>query len=75
MTFTTIFLIAGVVLLAILSLIAKLAIRWALRLIIVGLILFAMAGAGIFWRWSSHLTTRPEPKQQRVAPRRSASTN
>jgi protein-S-isoprenylcysteine O-methyltransferase Ste14 len=75
MTFTTIFVIAGVVLLAIFFLIAKLAIRWVIRVIIVGVILLAIAGTGIFWAWSSRLTTKPEPRQQRVAPRRSASTN
>ena len=41
MTFTTIFIIAGVVLLFIFFLIAKLAIRWAIRVAIVGVILIA----------------------------------
>ncbi len=75
MTFTTIFLIAGVVLLAIFFLIAKLAIRWVFRLTIVGVILLSIAGAGIFWWWSSRLTTKPEPKQQQTAPRRKVSAN
>ena len=67
MDFTTIFIIAGVVILAIFILIARLAIRWALRLTIVGVILIAILGAGIFWWWSSSLTP-PVPKRQRSAP-------
>jgi hypothetical protein len=68
MDFTTIFIIAGVVILAIFVLIARLAIRWALRLTIVGVILIAILGAGIFWWWSSSLTPNPVPKRQRSAP-------
>jgi hypothetical protein len=71
MDFTTIFIIAGVVLLAIFFLIAKLALRWALRLIIVGVILVAIAGAGIFWWWSNRLTTKPAPAR-RATPTRTA---
>jgi len=67
MDFTTIFIIAGVVILAIFFLIARLAIRWALRLTIVGVILIAILGAGIFWWWSSSLTP-PVPKRQKSAP-------
>ncbi|HAF12455.1 MAG TPA: hypothetical protein DHU55_11200 [Blastocatellia bacterium] len=73
MTFTTIFLIAGIILLAIFFLIAKLAIRWAIRLTIVGAILIAVLGVAAFWWWSSSLTPRPAPKQERTAPRRRAS--
>ncbi len=67
MDFTTIFIIAGVVILAIFFLIARLAIRWALRLTIVGVILIAILGAGVFWWWSSSLTP-PVPKRQKSAP-------
>ncbi|MEK6283094.1 MAG: hypothetical protein AABN95_22280 [Acidobacteriota bacterium] len=70
MDFTTIFIIAGVVLLAIFFLIAKLALRWALRLIIVAVILVAIAGAGGFWWWSSRLTSKPEPGRPRATPTR-----
>lgn len=70
MDFTTIFIIAGVVLLAIFILIAKLALRWALRLVIVGVILIAIAGAGIFWWWSNRLTSRPGQRRPRAAPTR-----
>ncbi|HYJ88541.1 MAG TPA: hypothetical protein VEW46_20915 [Pyrinomonadaceae bacterium] len=72
MDFTTIFIIAGVVLLAIFILIAKLALRWALRLVIVVVILIAIAGAGIFWWWSNQLTSKSEPRRPRAAPTRTA---
>jgi hypothetical protein len=68
MSFTTIFLIAGIVLLAIFFLIARLAIRWAIRLTIVGVVLIALLGAGIFWWWSNRLTSKPP--QPRSAPTR-----
>ena len=58
MTFTTIFIIAGVVLLVIFFLIAKLAIRWAISVAIVGIILVALLGAGGFWWWSNRLAAR-----------------
>ncbi|HEV7746984.1 MAG TPA: hypothetical protein VGO56_18445 [Pyrinomonadaceae bacterium] len=63
MSFTTIFIIAGVVLLAIFVLIAKLAVRWVIRLTIVGVILVALLGAGGFWWWSTRLTTKPRPNR------------
>ncbi len=59
MSFTTIFIIAGVVLLIIFFLIAKLAIRWAIRVAIVGVILVALLGAGGFWWWSNRLIANP----------------
>lgn len=68
MTFTTIFIIAGVVLLAIFILIAKLAIRWALRITIMGVILIAVLGAFGFWSWSNRLTSKPKPRRQTAAP-------
>jgi protein-S-isoprenylcysteine O-methyltransferase Ste14 len=64
MSFTTIFIIAGVVLFFIFILIAKLAIRWVIRVVIVGVILAALLGAGGFWWWSSRLTAKPKPNQQ-----------
>jgi len=75
MSFTTIFIIAGVVLLFIFILIAKLAIRWMIRVAIVGVILVALLGAGGFWWWSNRLTARPKPNRQPAAPsRRSAAS-
>jgi apolipoprotein N-acyltransferase len=67
MSFTTIFIIAGVILLAIFFVIAKLAIRWAIRVAIVGVILVALLGAIGFWWWSSSLTTGPKPNRQPAA--------
>jgi protein-S-isoprenylcysteine O-methyltransferase Ste14 len=67
MSFTTIFVIAGVVILAIFFLVAKLAIRWAIRVAIVGVILIALFGAGGFWWWSSRLTAAPKPTPARRA--------
>jgi len=67
MDFTTIFIIAGVVILAIFVLIARLAVRWVIRLTIVGVILIAILGAGAFWWWSSSVTPQV-PKRQRAVP-------
>jgi cytoskeletal protein RodZ len=72
MSFTTIFIIAGVVLMAIFFLIAKLAIRWAIRVAIVGVILVAVLGAGGFWWWSNRLIAKPKPSRQPSAPSRRA---
>ncbi|HEY2972708.1 MAG TPA: hypothetical protein VGJ48_09365 [Pyrinomonadaceae bacterium] len=75
MSFTTIFLIGGAVLLVIFFLIARLAIRWAIRVAIVGVILVALFGAGGFWWWSSRLTAKPKPTRQPSAPSRRASVH
>jgi protein-S-isoprenylcysteine O-methyltransferase Ste14 len=72
MSFTTIFIIAGIVLLLVFFLIAKLAIRWAIRVTIVGVILVALLGAGGFWWWSNRLTPKPKPNRQTSAPSRRA---
>jgi len=72
MSFTTIFIIAGAVLLVIFFLIAKLAIRWMIRVGIVGVILVALLGAGGFWWWSNRLTDKPKPSRQPSAPSRRA---
>ncbi|MFN2515426.1 MAG: hypothetical protein ABR556_04365 [Pyrinomonadaceae bacterium] len=75
MSYTTIFLIAGVVLLAIFFLIAKLAIRWAIRLVIIGLIIVALLGSGVFLWWSSRLSSKPQPNRPRPAPSRRTSAH
>ena len=74
MTLTSIFIIAGIVLLLIFFLIAKLAIRWVLRVAIVGVILVAVIGAAAFWSWSNRLTTKPKPNRQSSAPTKRASS-
>jgi len=66
MTYTTILIIAGVVILAIFFLVARLAIRWAIRVAIVGVILVALLGAGGFWWWSNRLTSDPRPTRAPV---------
>jgi hypothetical protein len=74
MTFTTISIIAGVILLAIFFLIARLAIRWAVRLTIIGIILIALIGGGIFWWWGNRLVSPSSPSNvQRPAVKRSPS--
>ncbi|MDQ2938331.1 MAG: hypothetical protein M3R67_12620 [Acidobacteriota bacterium] len=70
MSYTTIFVIAGVVLLIIFILIARLAIRWAIRLVIIGIIVVALLGSGVFWWWSNRLTSQPEQNRPRPAPSR-----
>jgi energy-coupling factor transporter transmembrane protein EcfT len=72
MSFTTIFIIAGAVLLIIFFLVAKLAIRWMVRVAIIGVILIALLGAGGFWWWSNNLAAKPKPNRQPSAPSRRA---
>jgi hypothetical protein len=73
MSSTTTFIIASAVLLAIFFLIARLAIRWAARVTIVGVILLALIGIGIFWWWGNRLASAPlspaaPSNSQRAAP-------
>lgn len=63
MTSTTTLIIAGAVLLVIVFLIAKLAIRWASRLVIIGVILVALLGVAGFWSWTNRLTAKPKPNR------------
>jgi energy-coupling factor transporter transmembrane protein EcfT len=73
MSFTTIFIIAGVILLLIFFVIAKLAIRWAIRVALVGAIIAALFGAAGFWWWSNQLAGKPTQTRQPATPgRRSA---
>jgi hypothetical protein len=73
MSFTTIFIIAGVILLAIFVVIARLAIRWAIRVALLGVILAALLGAAGFWWWSNQLAGKPPQNRQPATPgRRSA---
>ena len=71
----TIFIIGGVVLLAILVLIAKMAVRWAVRLVIVGVIIIALLGGGGFWWWTNQLSSAPQQNKPRPAPTRRATNN
>ena len=74
MSFTTIAIIAAVVLLFIFILIARLAVRWAIRVAIVGLVLIALLGAGGFWWWSNRLIDFQTPTRQTPTPRKRANT-
>ncbi|MEP6741871.1 MAG: hypothetical protein ABJB61_05180 [bacterium] len=67
MSSTTIFIIAGAILLAIFFLIARLSIRWAVRLSIVGIILIALIGVGVFWWWGNRLAS-PHSNRERAVP-------
>ncbi len=68
MSFTTISIIAGVVLLVIFFFIVRLAIRWAIRVAIIGIVLAALLGGGGFWWWSNRLAPKPVPNRPRAAP-------
>jgi protein-S-isoprenylcysteine O-methyltransferase Ste14 len=63
MSFTTIFIIAGVILFVIFILILKLAIRAVVKASVIGVILLALLGAGGFWWWSTQLAGKPKLRQ------------
>jgi hypothetical protein len=68
MTFTTISIIAGVIMLAIFFVIARLAIRWAIRFLLIGIILVALVGVGVFWWWGNHLAGPLSPSNRERPP-------
>lgn len=73
MSSTTIIIIAGAILLAVCFVIARLAIRWAVRLGMVGAIIVALLGVAGFWWWTNHLADKPAPARPSASPsRRSA---
>ncbi|HSS21904.1 MAG TPA: hypothetical protein VLL54_17660 [Pyrinomonadaceae bacterium] len=72
MSFTTIFIITGVVLLLIFVLIIKLAIRWVVKFTIIAVIIAALAGMGGFWWWSTKLVGKPKMRQPATPAKRSA---
>jgi len=74
MDFTTIFIIGGVVLVAILVLIARLAVRWIVRMTIVGIILLALIGGALFLWWTNSLTSKPQESRPHPAPTRRVSS-
>ena len=71
MSSTTVFIIAGAILLAIFFLVAKLAIRWVVRIIIVGVILFALTGVAGFWWWTNRLAPAPQSRPRPTPTKRS----
>ena len=68
MSFTTIFIIAGVILLAIFFVIARLAIRWAIRVGLVLAIMAAILGVAGFWWWSTQLAGKPPQSRPTATP-------
>ena len=70
MNSTTIIIIASVILLAVGFVILKMAIRWAVRLAIVGVILVALFGVAGFWWWTNYLADKPTPARPAASPNR-----
>lgn len=73
MNYETIFIIGGVVLLAILLLVARLAIRWVIRITIVGLIVIALLGGAFFLWWTNRLNSKPQDKPHPAPTKRASS--
>jgi O-antigen/teichoic acid export membrane protein len=71
---TTLSIIVGLILLAIFIMVAKLAIRWAIRVVIVGAILIALLGVGGFWWWTNRLAPKPHPLRPTATPTRRTPT-
>jgi len=73
MNSTTVIIIAGAILLAVGFVIAKMAIRWAVRLAMLAAIVVAILGVAGFWWWTNHLADKPNPSRPTASPsRRSA---
>jgi len=71
---STIYIIGAVVLLAIFVLIARLAVRWVVRLTMIGVILVALAGGALFWWWTGSLSAKSPPPKPRPTPAKRAAT-
>ncbi|HEU4479543.1 MAG TPA: hypothetical protein VFR80_13580 [Pyrinomonadaceae bacterium] len=71
---STIYIIGAVVLLAIFVLIARLAVRWMVRLTMIGVILIALAGGALFWWWTRSLSAKSPPIKPRPTPTKRATT-
>jgi apolipoprotein N-acyltransferase len=73
MATSTIYIIGSVVLLAIFVLIARLAVRWVVRLTMIGVIIIALVGGALFWWWTRSLSEKsPAPKPRPTPSRRAA---
>lgn len=75
MSTSTIYIIGAVVLLAIFVLIARLAVRWIVRLAMISVIIIALIGGAVFWWWTRSLAentqrNRPRPTPTKRAPGR-----
>ena len=69
---STIYIIGAVVLLAIFVLIARLAVRWIVRLTMIGIIIVALIGGAVFWWWTRSLSEKPESRPRPTPTRRAA---
>ena len=69
---STIYIIGAVVLLAIFILIGRLAVRWVVRLTMIGVILIALVGGAIFWWWTRSLSEKVPPAKPRATPAKRA---
>lgn len=72
MNSTTVIIIASSILLAVAFVIAKMAIRWAVRLAMIGAILVAVLGVAGFWWWTNNLADKPHSRPSPSPNRRSA---
>ena len=71
---STIYIIGAIVLLAILVLIMRLAVRWLVRLTMIGVILVALVGGAFFWWWTRSLSAKAPPSKPRPTPAKRAGT-
>lgn len=72
MSTSTIYIIGAVVLLAIFVLIARLAVRWIVRLTMIGVIIIALIGGAVFWWWTRSLAGNTQQNRPRPTPTKSA---
>jgi hypothetical protein len=70
---STIYIIGAVVLFAIFVLIARLAVRWIVRLTMIGVIVIALVGGALFWRWTRNLSDKSPAAKPRPTPSKRAS--
>lgn len=61
-------------LLAILVLIARLAVRWVVRLTMIGVIVVALACGALFWWWTRSLSDQSPSTKPRPTPAKRAGT-
>ncbi|MGI8917562.1 MAG: hypothetical protein ACR2H6_03085 [Pyrinomonadaceae bacterium] len=72
MSTSTIFIIGAVVLLAIIVLIGRLAVRWLVRLTMIGVVLIALVGGAFFWWWTRSLSEKSPAAKPRPTPSKRA---
>ncbi|HEY6231042.1 MAG TPA: hypothetical protein VIW64_07255 [Pyrinomonadaceae bacterium] len=68
MSSTTVSIIAGVILLAVVFVIAKLAVRWAVRVAMVIAVLAALLSVAGFWWWTNDLAAKPSTRRPAATP-------